>query len=198
MTFPPKDGLSYRSRRAIALSAAAVALLAAAALPSTASAQATRTWVSGVGDDVNPCSRTAPCKTWAGAISKTAAGGIINALDNGAFGCVTITKSLTLKTKSTSPPRSRPPARTASPSTRAPPIASRSTASTSSRAEHVPGRLRPPRAPGRVGARRERGDLRPATAGILFEPSNANAKLIVQNSSIYANTNPAQHHRQRD
>src|SRR4051794_3959281 len=65
----------------------------------SASAQATRTWVSGVGDDVNPCSRTAPCKTWAGAISKTAAGGTINALDNGAFGCVTITKSMTLKTK---------------------------------------------------------------------------------------------------
>jgi hypothetical protein len=40
-----------------------------------ANAQATRTWISGVGDDVNPCSRTAPCKTFAGAISKTAAGG---------------------------------------------------------------------------------------------------------------------------
>ena len=39
-----------------------------------AQAQASRTWVSGVGDDVNPCSRTAPCKTFAGAISKTAAG----------------------------------------------------------------------------------------------------------------------------
>src|SRR6185295_11044418 len=33
---------------------------------SMASAQATRTWVSGVGDDANPCSRTAPCKTFAG------------------------------------------------------------------------------------------------------------------------------------
>jgi hypothetical protein len=45
-----------------------------------AQAQATRTWVSGVGDDVNPCSRTAPCKTFAGAISKTAAGGEINTI----------------------------------------------------------------------------------------------------------------------
>jgi Right handed beta helix region len=63
---------------------------------STASAQATRTWVSGVGDDVNPCSRTAPCKTWAGAISKTAAGGEIDALDPGGFGALTITKSLTV------------------------------------------------------------------------------------------------------
>jgi hypothetical protein len=62
----------------------------------TASAQATRTWVSGVGDDVNPCSRTAPCKTWAGAISKTAAAGEIDCLDSGGFGTVTITKSITL------------------------------------------------------------------------------------------------------
>src|SRR2546430_3166562 len=66
------------------------------AVASTASAQATRTWVSGVGDDVNPCSRTAPCKTWAGAISKTAAGGEIDALDPGGFGAVTITKSMTI------------------------------------------------------------------------------------------------------
>ena len=67
------------------------------ALPSSASAQATRTWVSGVGDDANPCSRTAPCKTFAGAISKTANGGEINCLDPGGFGGVTITKSLTIK-----------------------------------------------------------------------------------------------------
>lgn len=66
------------------------------ALTSLAHAQATRTWVSGVGDDVNPCSRTAPCKTFAGAISKTAAGGEIDALDPGGFGAVTITKSITL------------------------------------------------------------------------------------------------------
>src|ERR1051326_538717 len=59
-------------------------------------AQATRTWVSGVGDDANPCSRTAPCKTFAGAISKTASPGIINCLDPGGFGAVTITKSITI------------------------------------------------------------------------------------------------------
>src|SRR5438046_5123836 len=59
-----------------------------------AQAQATRTWVSGVGNDANPCSRTAPCKTFAGAISKTAAGGKINCLDPGGFGAVTITKSI--------------------------------------------------------------------------------------------------------
>ena len=66
------------------------------AFASIAQAQATRTWVSGVGDDVNPCSRTAPCKTFAGAISKTAAGGEIDALDPGGFGAVTITKSITI------------------------------------------------------------------------------------------------------
>ena len=64
--------------------------------PQHAMAQSTRTWVSGVGDDINPCSRTAPCKTFAGAISKTAAQGEINVLDPGAFGAVTITKSITI------------------------------------------------------------------------------------------------------
>jgi hypothetical protein len=71
-----------------------VFLLAAAAAP--AHAQASRTWVSGVGDDANPCSRTAPCKTFAGAISKTALNGEINCLDPGGFGAVTITKSITI------------------------------------------------------------------------------------------------------
>src|SRR5277367_1131304 len=69
-------------------------LLALAATP--ASAQATRTWVSGVGDDANPCSRTAPCKTFAGAISKTSAGGEIDALDPAGFGAITITKAITI------------------------------------------------------------------------------------------------------
>jgi hypothetical protein len=73
-------------------------LLAVLALfaSSQALAQATRTWVSGVGDDANPCSRTAPCKTFAGAISKTAAGGEISVLDPGGFGTLTITKSITI------------------------------------------------------------------------------------------------------
>src|SRR5689334_23924379 len=75
------------------IAAAAVTFILASA---PANAQATRTWVSGVGDDVNPCSRTAPCKTFAGAISKTAAGGEISVLDPGGFGSVTITKSMSL------------------------------------------------------------------------------------------------------
>jgi hypothetical protein len=72
-------------------------LLAVVSFSTTsAHAQATRTWVSGVGDDANPCSRTAPCKTFAGAISKTATGGEINCLDPGGFGALTITKSISV------------------------------------------------------------------------------------------------------
>src|SRR5205814_185227 len=74
----------------------AFSFLVVALLSNSLFAQATRTWVSGVGDDVNPCSRTAPCKTFAGAISKTANHGIINAIDSGGFGSVTITKSITI------------------------------------------------------------------------------------------------------
>ncbi|HYX29666.1 MAG TPA: right-handed parallel beta-helix repeat-containing protein [Pyrinomonadaceae bacterium] len=66
------------------------------AVASMTQAQASRTWVSGVGDDANPCSRTAPCKTFAGAISKTALGGEIDALDPAGYGAVTITKSITI------------------------------------------------------------------------------------------------------
>src|SRR3954464_3600344 len=74
-----------------------VLALVALAMPASAMGQATRTWVSGVGDDVNPCSRTAPCKTFAGAISKTANGGEINVIDPGGFGGLTINKSLTVR-----------------------------------------------------------------------------------------------------
>lgn len=74
-------------------------LTVAIAFAAVAQAQATRTWVSGVGDDANPCSRTAPCKTFAGAISKTAASGEINVLDPGGFGGVTITKSITISSE---------------------------------------------------------------------------------------------------
>ncbi len=83
--------------RKIALSVAALGLAFTPLLVAApAQAQATRTWVSGVGDDANPCSRTAPCKTYAGAISKTAANGEINCLDPGGFGSVTITKSMSI------------------------------------------------------------------------------------------------------
>jgi hypothetical protein len=83
---------TFKSALPALLAGTVVALLAAA----PAQAQATRTWVSGVGDDVNPCSRTAPCKTFAGAISKTAVNGEINCLDPGGFGTLNITKSITV------------------------------------------------------------------------------------------------------
>jgi hypothetical protein len=78
------------------VAALATLTMAVTMFAGAASAQATRTWVSGVGDDANPCSRTAPCKTFAGAISKTAAAGEINCLDPGGFGALTITKSISV------------------------------------------------------------------------------------------------------
>ena len=78
-----------------------VLMTLALAFPLLVSAQATRTWVSGVGDDVNPCSRTAPCKTFAGAISKTATNGEINCLDPAGYGTINITKSITIDCEDT-------------------------------------------------------------------------------------------------
>src|SRR5437868_12631443 len=83
--------------RRIALLALVIGFLTPFLAAVPAHAQATRTWVSGVGDDANPCSRTAPCKTFAGAISKTAANGEINVLDPGGFGGLTLTKSITIR-----------------------------------------------------------------------------------------------------
>src|ERR1700716_190635 len=83
--------------RRIALLILAIGFLVPFFAAAPAHAQATRTWVSGVGNDADPCSRTAPCKTFAGAISKTATGGYIDCLDPGGFGAVTITKSITIQ-----------------------------------------------------------------------------------------------------
>src|SRR5205807_3000693 len=91
------SGMTISPRRIAKLAPAIV--LVALALPSSAFGQASRTWVSGVGDDANPCSRTAPCKTFAGAISKTAGAGEINCLDPGGFGGVTITKPITISSE---------------------------------------------------------------------------------------------------
>jgi hypothetical protein len=83
----------YNKSKMLVLAGTTLALFAVSA---PAHAQATRTWVSGVGDDLNPCSRTAPCKTFAGAISKTFINGEIDCLDPGGYGAVTITKSITI------------------------------------------------------------------------------------------------------
>jgi Right handed beta helix region len=75
-------------------------LVALVALTLTASsfaqAQATRTFVSGGGDDNNPCSRTAPCKTFSGALVKTADGGEIDVIDSGPYGTISTSKSITI------------------------------------------------------------------------------------------------------
>ena len=84
------------TEKIISLRKLILAFMVCACCATFTSAQATRTWVSGVGDDANPCSRTAPCKTFAGAISKTAAGGEISVLDPAGFGAVTITKAITI------------------------------------------------------------------------------------------------------
>src|SRR6516165_12700097 len=84
-------------RKLMLASSTTVTLLAICLLSNAAQAQNSRSWVSGVGDDANPCTRTAPCKTFAGAISKTAPGGTIDALDPGGFGALTITKALTIE-----------------------------------------------------------------------------------------------------
>src|SRR5258707_8138041 len=83
----------HTKSKLLALAGTTLALFAVSA---PAHAQATRTWVSGVGDDLNPCSRTAPCKTFAGAISKTFINGEIDCLDPGGFGTLTATKSITI------------------------------------------------------------------------------------------------------
>jgi hypothetical protein len=87
------DGRVALVRRSFVAGALAFVVLATAP---AGFGQATRTWVSGVGSDSNPCSRTAPCKTFAGAFSQTAPGGEIDALDPGGFGAVTITNSVTI------------------------------------------------------------------------------------------------------
>jgi len=90
-----KKGDSKMNKFRFTINMLAIAIFTLA-FASIAQAQASRTWVSGVGDDANPCSRTAPCKTFAGSISKTAVNGEINCLDPGGFGAVTITKSITI------------------------------------------------------------------------------------------------------
>ncbi len=74
-------------------------LASAAVLFCPASISATtiaHTWVSGSGSDSNACTFASPCATFAGALTKTTAGGIITAKDAGDFGAVTINQSVTI------------------------------------------------------------------------------------------------------
>lgn len=74
----------------------AIQLFVIGILASTMMHAQTRSWVSGAGDDANPCSYTAPCKTFAAALGKTAAGGEIDAQNAGPYGAVTINKAITI------------------------------------------------------------------------------------------------------
>src|SRR5215475_10276972 len=100
-TEPPTGSATTMRKITLALAILGTTLVPAL-YTAPAHAQATRTWVSGVGDDANPCSRTAPCKTFAGAISKTAPGGEINCLDPAGFGALTITKAINIDCRSVS------------------------------------------------------------------------------------------------
>lgn len=172
-----------RTRRrplAVALATA----LAVVVLPSTAFGQATRTWVSGVGDDANPCSRTAPCKTFAGAISKTAAAGEINAIDPGGFGAVTITKSITIRARNVE-------AGVLVSGTNAINISAGATDRVTLSGLDFEGLRTSPNAirflSGKV-VRVVDSDIRGFTnSGISFTPSTANARMIVQRTDIHNN-----------
>jgi hypothetical protein len=72
------------------------------AFSAVADAQATRTWVASYGLDTSPCSRTAPCKSFAAALAITAIGGEINCIDpNSEVGVIQIDKSITIDCEDT-------------------------------------------------------------------------------------------------
>jgi hypothetical protein len=73
-----------------------VALLFVALCACATFGQAQRTFVSGSGSDSNPCSRTAPCRTFDQAISQTNAGGEVTVLDSAGYGAFTINKSISV------------------------------------------------------------------------------------------------------
>ena len=55
-----------------------------------------RTFVSSAGMDTNPCSRSAPCRSFGAAIAQTAAGGEVIVLDSAGYGAATIGSSISL------------------------------------------------------------------------------------------------------
>src|SRR5262252_2033674 len=59
-------------------------------------ALANRTFVSGSGNDANPCSLAAPCRSFAGALAQTSPGGEIAVLDTAGYGAVTIGKAVSI------------------------------------------------------------------------------------------------------
>jgi hypothetical protein len=55
-----------------------------------------RTWVASNGSDSNPCTRSKPCATFQGALSKTAPGGEVDVVDSAEYGPLNITFSVTI------------------------------------------------------------------------------------------------------
>jgi hypothetical protein len=70
--------------RRLPLMLAAAGMLLAPLSPANA-APILRTWVSSIGIDSNPCTRAAPCGTFAGALTNTQDGGSINCVDSGSY-----------------------------------------------------------------------------------------------------------------
>jgi hypothetical protein len=56
----------------------------------------TRTYVSGLGRDGNPCTPSSPCQTFEAALVRTVAGGEIYVLDSANYGAVTINKAVSI------------------------------------------------------------------------------------------------------
>ncbi len=166
------------------LPAAALTILIVAGLPAGALAQASRTWVSGLGDDANPCSRTATCKTFPGAFSKTAVGGEINVLDPGGFGQLNITHSITIVARGAL-------AGVVSPSGNGITVSAGATDRVTLRGLDLDG-LGTSAAGikvNQVGTLRvEDTEIYGSVNGIDFEPTNAGARLVVQDSQIHGNS----------
>lgn len=163
---------------------AILAVLLAGLLPAAALGQATRTWISGTGDDANPCSRTATCKTFAGAISKTAAGGEINVLDPGGFGAITITKSISLIARGAI-------AGVLVSGTNGITVNAGPTDRVTLRGLDIDGLGTSPAGVRaiQVGTLRiEQSQIYGFTNGVDFEPGNAGARLLVQDSQIHGNS----------
>jgi hypothetical protein len=80
--------------RIFTLFAATLMIMALAAVTQALPSQ---TYVASTGNDANDCTQITPCRTFAGAVPKTTAKGIITALDSSAYGIVTIDKGLTIQ-----------------------------------------------------------------------------------------------------
>ena len=74
----------------------AAALLACGLIAAPAQAGPNRSWVSGNGTDSGACTRAAPCRTFAFALTQTNAGGEIDVLDPADYGTMGISKAISI------------------------------------------------------------------------------------------------------